>query len=199
MATLPVLPLGLVLLLPLPLTYIAIIYFHSYRKLSSFGGPFLASISNLWLFKQSLNHHQQDALMEVLNKHGPYARIGPNMLVTNDPDLLRHMSAPRSPWTRGGWYEIHKFDSTTDNIFSTIDEKKHASLRGKLGPAVCYSAELLLSNASNNLLRPTSLKQRHSIPEEESTTSNPPSSNKSIAWYPCCTATTPRGTSVPWI
>ena len=140
MATLSVLPFGLalLLLLLLPLSYIAIIYFHSYRKLSSFGGLFLASISNLWLFKQSLNHHQQDALMEVLGEHGPYARIGPNILVTNDPGLLRHMSAPRSPWTRGGWYEIHKFDSTTDNIFSTIDEKKHANLRGEANWVLLY-------------------------------------------------------------
>jgi hypothetical protein len=136
MTVLSFLPIGLLL----ALAYIAITRYAYYRKLSSFGGPFLASISDLWLLKQSLNHRQHYALMEVLEKHGPYARIAPNTLVTNDPDLLRHMSAPRSLWARGGWYEIHKFDSTTDNIFSTTDEKKHTRLRSKLGPAVCLSA-----------------------------------------------------------
>ena len=126
------------LLLSLLTAYATGVCYRNYRKLSNFKGPFLACISELWLLVQSLGHRQQDGLFKVLEKHGPYARIGPKLLVTNDPDLLRHMSAPRSLWTRGKWYEIHKFDASTDNIFSTIDEKKHAQLRSKIGPAVRY-------------------------------------------------------------
>ena len=136
MATLLLLPVTLLFFI-LSIAYGAVTCFLNHRKLSAFRGPFLASISNLWLLKESLAHRQHYALMEVLEEHGPYARIAPNMLVTNDPEFLRYMSAPRSPWTRGAWYEIHKFDSTTDNIFSTTGEKKHARLRSKLGPAVC--------------------------------------------------------------
>ncbi|PQE05318.1 cytochrome p450 protein [Rutstroemia sp. NJR-2017a BVV2] len=133
MAILTFVPLSFVLIAPL--IYVVVTRYQIYQKLSGFKGPFLASISDLWLLKQSLKHRQHHALEEVLDRYGSYARIAPNMVVTNDPDLLRYMSAPRSPWRRAGWYEIHKFDATTDNIFSTTDEKKHTLLRSKLGPA----------------------------------------------------------------
>ncbi|KEF62777.1 uncharacterized protein A1O9_00750 [Exophiala aquamarina CBS 119918] len=60
------------------------------------------------------------------------ARIGPNLLVTDDSELLRHLSAPRSKWARGGWYGGVKFDPRMNNILSERDEKKHAEMRDKL-------------------------------------------------------------------
>lgn len=42
--------------------------------------------------------------------------IGPNLLVTDDADLLRHMSAPRARWTRGNWYDGMKMDPRVNNI-----------------------------------------------------------------------------------
>lgn len=121
----------------LSLAYAVVTHVNSYRKLSGFRGPLLASVSKIWLIKQSLNHRQHSAIEEALDDYGPYARIGPNLLVTNDPDLTKHMSLPRSSWRRDSWYEVFKFDSKIHNVFSTTDEKNHARLRSKLGPAVC--------------------------------------------------------------
>ncbi|OAL33863.1 hypothetical protein AYO20_06874 [Fonsecaea nubica] len=50
---------------------------------------------------------------------GSPARIGPSLLVTDDPELLRHMSAPRA-----------------NHIFSERDERRHAEMRSKTIGAV---------------------------------------------------------------
>jgi len=46
------------------------------------------------------------------------------------------MSAPRSKWTRGGWYDGVKLDPRMNNILSERDEKKHAEMRSKMIGAV---------------------------------------------------------------
>jgi hypothetical protein len=70
---------------------------------------------------------------------GSPARIGPNLLVTDDPELLRHMSAPRSKWTRGGWYDGVKLDPRMNNILSERDERRHAEMRSKMIGAVSFA------------------------------------------------------------
>jgi hypothetical protein len=63
---------------------------------------------------------------------GSPARIGPSLLVTDDADLLRHMSAPRARWTRGNWYDGMKLDPRVNNILSERNERRHAELRAKM-------------------------------------------------------------------
>jgi len=62
---------------------------------------------------------------------GSPVRIGPNLLVHNDPDIVRHLNAPGSRWRRSEWYEAMKLDPRTDTVFSTRDEKVHADLKAK--------------------------------------------------------------------
>ena len=62
---------------------------------------------------------------------GSPARLGPDLLVTNDIDLIRHINAPGSRWTRSGWYDAMKMDTRSDNVFSTRDEKHHADLKAR--------------------------------------------------------------------
>ena len=66
-------------------------------------------------------------------------RIGPDIVVTDDPAIQRHMAAPRSPWLKGRWFRGMKFDPRLDNLLSMSDEKAHAELRAKLMPGVCAS------------------------------------------------------------
>ena len=73
----------------------------------------------------------------LIESPGSPARIGPNLLVTDDPDLFRHMNAPRSLWTRGTWYDGMKMDPRQNNILSERDEKKHAEMRAKMIGGVC--------------------------------------------------------------
>jgi hypothetical protein len=67
---------------------------------------------------------------------GTTVRIGPDQVVTEDLDIHKAMTAPRSPWRRGRWFRGMKFDPRMDNLLSMSDEKAHAALRAKLMPGV---------------------------------------------------------------
>jgi hypothetical protein len=54
------------------------------------------------------------------------------MIVTDDPVILRHMSAPRSRFTRGIWYAPMSPDPEIKNSLAERDEKAHNVLRTKL-------------------------------------------------------------------
>jgi hypothetical protein len=68
---------------------------------------------------------------------GHLARIGPRDLVTDDPQLLRRMSAVRSPYTRSDWYDGTSFNHKLDHVFSERNEARHNDLRAKLTSGVC--------------------------------------------------------------
>lgn len=67
---------------------------------------------------------------------GSLARVGPNELVTNDPDLLRKMMGVRSSYTRGEWYDAIRLDPGRNNLLSTRDDDAHTKMRRKMAPGV---------------------------------------------------------------
>ena len=78
--------------------------------------------------------------------------MGPDILVTGDPDVIRHMNAPGSRWRRSGWYAAMKMDPRLDTVFSTQDESLHATLKAKEAGGVSLS----WSRAFNNQINDTS-------------------------------------------
>ena len=67
---------------------------------------------------------------------GSLARIGPNHLLTSDPDFMRSILAARSPYLRGPWFDALRIDPQNPNVVSERDEEKHVKLRAKLTPSV---------------------------------------------------------------
>jgi hypothetical protein len=67
---------------------------------------------------------------------GPLARIGPNLLVTNDYEVVRRICAVRSRYVRDEWFVASRFDPPNDHVASTIDERRHSELRAKLSVGV---------------------------------------------------------------
>lgn len=65
------------------------------------------------------------------NISGPTCRVGSDILVTGDEDVVRHMNAPGSRWRRSHWYEAMRLDPRLDTVFSTRDEKLHFDLKAK--------------------------------------------------------------------
>jgi hypothetical protein len=49
------------------------------------------------------------------------------------------MSATRSKYTKGGFYEVVRISPGVDNLFSMRDEEGHKALKAKTGPAVSLS------------------------------------------------------------
>lgn len=69
---------------------------------------------------------------------GPIARVGPNDLITCSPELLAHMSAVRSPYTRSMKYRESRVKPGEDHVFSQIDEEKHRIRRHQMASGVCH-------------------------------------------------------------
>ncbi|KKY36053.1 putative benzoate 4-monooxygenase cytochrome p450 [Diaporthe ampelina] len=63
---------------------------------------------------------------------GHVARVGPNTLVTDDPEVVKRMWAVRSRYKKGDFYDAVRFDPTRDNIISTRDDERHNELRAKM-------------------------------------------------------------------
>ncbi|KAK2779605.1 pisatin demethylase [Colletotrichum kahawae] len=120
----------------------------AYNRLKAFNGPFISGWSEIWhvfailSFKSHLKYH------EVCKKYGSIARIGPNDLVTSSPELLLHMSAVRSPYTRTEWfYRACRVRPDKDHVFSEMDEEKHRQLRAKLGAGYSGKENLALEDS----------------------------------------------------
>ena len=101
----------------------------NYRKLRQFKGPPFAAYSPIWLFWKTVTKQQRNAEVAAHEKYGPVVRLGPNLLLTSDPDMIRHINSPGSKWTRSTWYDAMRFDPRANSVFSTRDEKFHAELR----------------------------------------------------------------------
>lgn len=121
----------------------------NYRRLSQFKGPPLASFSRFWLFWKECAGQLPKSQVAALEQYGTCsshpkrcdsstdarigspARIGHDLLVTDDADLIMRMNAPGSKWTRSGWYDAMRMDPRKDSVFSTRNEKLHAELKSK--------------------------------------------------------------------
>ncbi|KAM7182700.1 Cytochrome P450 [Rhypophila sp. PSN 637] len=142
---------------------------HTYRRLSAFKGPFGVGFTSFWhswsfltwrshLFYKEVIDEYGELLtspvtfgMHLLNDHlrqGPIARVGPNDLVTSSPELLTHMSAVRSSYSRGEWYNrATRYQPGKDHVFSELDEEKHKRRRQQMASG--YSGKENLSLESS--------------------------------------------------
>jgi hypothetical protein len=113
-------------------SYLLVFYYLNYRKCSQFPGPFLAKFSGTWLFIHTFNGQLYLDCAAEIEKYGSPVRIGPNKIMVNDPVILRHMSAPRSNFRRGTFYDAFALQPPIMNVLSQKDEKIHNSLRAKM-------------------------------------------------------------------
>jgi hypothetical protein len=67
-------------------------------------------------------------------------RIGPNLLITSDPELYKRMNAVRSGYFKSTWYSGTRMEADNDNIFSCIDEAKHTEKRFRMALGVSFPA-----------------------------------------------------------
>ncbi|KAK5260716.1 hypothetical protein LTS03_011382 [Exophiala xenobiotica] len=104
----------------------------NYRKCPQIKGPWLACVSELWLFRSTTAGRMYEDCASVLDQYGSLARIAPNKVVTNDPFIWAHMSAPRSRFTKGTWYDPTTLDPNQRNSLSQRDDKLHSVLRAKM-------------------------------------------------------------------
>ncbi|KAK4176254.1 cytochrome P450 [Triangularia setosa] len=110
-------------------------YYNSYTRLAHIPGPFLAKLSAAWMIKTLSSGRVHENMLATSAKYGPLVRIGPNDLLCTDPETLRRMSAVRSAYTKGVFYETGRIIPGCNNIVCERDENKHKALRAKMAGA----------------------------------------------------------------
>ncbi|KAG4436051.1 Cytochrome P450 monooxygenase aba1 [Cadophora sp. M221] len=104
----------------------------AWYRLRKFPVPsFSAHFSYLWLAKTTYSGKQYWVHRELNKKHGPLVRIGPNELMTDDPDILKRVSSTRSSYPRDHWYVTGRFNPYHDNMFSVLDPKTHTKFKSR--------------------------------------------------------------------
>ncbi|KAK7430663.1 hypothetical protein QQZ08_002706 [Neonectria magnoliae] len=103
-----------------------------YNRLRHFKGPLVASLSKWWLIRTVGNGRAYLDFWEVNKRYGSIARVGPNDLITDDPDLMKHILGVRTEYRRSDWYDGMRFDPANNNILSWRDEDEHFKLRTKM-------------------------------------------------------------------
>lgn len=124
------------------------------RHLPTVPGPWWAAYTRLWLVKTLASGVSSSRFVEVNSTYGQYsavegcfefiltfftgplARIGPNHLLTDDPDVTRRILSARSPYLRAPWFDSIRIDPHIPNIVSERDPEKHNRLRARLAAGV---------------------------------------------------------------
>lgn len=105
-----------------------------FGHLSQYSGPAWAPYTRLWLCKAIASGDSADIFVDINKRYGPIARIGPNNLLTDDPELTKRILSARSRYTRGPWFDFFNIDPHTPNLLSERHPGKHNRLRYRMAP-----------------------------------------------------------------
>lgn len=92
----------------------------------------LANFSYLWLGKTTFSGRLYWVHRELHHKH-KLVRVGPNELITGDPEIIRRINKERSGYDRGAWYNGGRINPYYDNMFSTKQPTAHTKYRSRVG------------------------------------------------------------------
>ena len=111
--------------------------FQSWYRLRHIPGPFFARISYFWhVYAYALRGKSGPLYEDIHNRYangGPFVVIAPKYVVTNDPEVLRHVAAlrQRNPYTRDDWWKGGRFHPEYENLVCIIDNDEHDKLKAK--------------------------------------------------------------------
>jgi hypothetical protein len=125
--------------LPLGAVFAAVGYYlvtciSSWRRLRHIPGPFLASVSHIWLARVNFLGITYTELLR-LQKYGPLVRVAPNYVLTTDVTALRRISGARSKYGRDVWFRGVRIDPRRDNMLTTLDVPHHDALKAQTANA----------------------------------------------------------------
>jgi cytochrome P450 len=101
-------------------------------KLRKFpAATWLSNFSYLWLAKTTYSGRMYWVHRELNNDH-KLVRVGPNELITGDPDIIRKINKERSGYHRGTWYTGGRLNPYYDNMFSQQDPAAHTKYKSRV-------------------------------------------------------------------
>lgn len=107
----------------------------AWYRLRHIPGPFWASVSNLWIIRTASSGRGASIFEEMGRKYGSIVRIGPNYVLTDDPDFLRRTGAVRSTYNKTDWYIALRWQPYVDNTFTLRDHAVHDKRKARIGVA----------------------------------------------------------------
>ncbi|TDZ40601.1 Cytochrome P450 monooxygenase lolP1 [Colletotrichum spinosum] len=122
----------------LTITLVALVIYHigsvfrQYARLRHITGPRTAGFSKLWLIRTIYSGRGHLKFFEAYKKYGTLVRVGPNDIMTCDPDLMKRMLGVRTSYTRSKWYDAMRLDPGKDNVLSMRDNEAHNKLRSQM-------------------------------------------------------------------
>ncbi|KAI8297524.1 hypothetical protein K4K61_012773 [Colletotrichum sp. SAR11_59] len=91
-----------------------------YLRLRHFRGPPLAAFSKLWHLKTVWGPKAHLDFYDVVKKYGNLARVGPNDLIMEDPELVKRVLGARSTYRRADCKHVQDFEKKLDNNLSNF-------------------------------------------------------------------------------
>lgn len=121
------------------LSLLAIVWYatsavYSWCRLRHIPGPFLASFSYLWLGRLAFGGRQREGYTLATSKYGSLVRVGPNELLTNDPEVVKRMSSTKSQYWKSKWYTGFQFNPYHPVMFTMTDPAAHDKMKAQLMP-----------------------------------------------------------------
>lgn len=112
--------------------YLSVTTFLAWYRLRHFRGPVLASFSYLWLARASISGKAMKIHMAARDRYGgPLVRVAPDMLVTDDPEIHRHINGARAGYAKAEWYHAMRIDPYVHTMFSTCDTAYHDDVKAR--------------------------------------------------------------------
>ncbi|KAK1656522.1 cytochrome P450, partial [Colletotrichum godetiae] len=121
----------------------------SFTSISDYGHiprPPSAGFSPWWLLRAVYSGSMHLKFYEAGQKYGSLVRIGPNDLVTSDPDLMKRMLGVRTKYTRSDWYNAMRLDPRHDNYSG----KEVVELEAKIDESVLRLMSMIDTYASQD-------------------------------------------------
>lgn len=109
----------------------------SWYRLHHIPGPFLASISDLWMMRASTSTRLSEIFEQLGQEYGSVVRIGPNQVLVSDPSILRKVGAVRGTYHRTPWYVAFRWHAYADNTFNLTDPVAHDKRKSQV--AISYN------------------------------------------------------------
>lgn len=121
----------LVALVSLAFVYLAssVVAWWKLRKFPA--ATWLAHFSYLWLAKTTYSGRLYWVHRELHHEH-KLVRVGPNELITGDPDIIRRINKERSGYVRGAWYTGGRLNPYYDNMFSLQQPAAHTRYKARV-------------------------------------------------------------------
>lgn len=115
--------------------FFRLLYLRYFHTLSPIPGPFLASVTRLWLVHATLTWRRHAIEADLHEKYGKIVRISPNELLISDPTYINEIYGAHSHFAKSHWYSaVQPKSKEAMNLLGETNMEKHHLQRRLIGP-----------------------------------------------------------------